>query len=59
MPASPPLSPRNANYFIDARLDPVARTITASEIIAWRNMTSRPASDLRFHLYWNAWRDLR
>ena len=25
---SPPLSPRNANYVIDARLEPASRTIT-------------------------------
>lgn len=56
---NPPLSPRNASYSIDARLDPVARTITASEVITWRNITRTTVSDLRFHLYWNAWRDLR
>jgi hypothetical protein len=54
---TPPLSPRNANYSIDVRLDPVERSITASETITWRNITSKPVSDLRFHLYWNAWRD--
>ena len=53
------LSPRNANYTIDARLDVASRTLTASEVITWRNMSSRPATELRFHLYWNAWRDDR
>ena len=56
---APPLSPRNANYVIDARLDPATRTITASEVITWRNITSTSVSDLQFHLYWNAWRDTR
>src|SRR5579862_2465656 len=56
---TPPLSPRNANYLIDARLDPALRLITGAEIITWRNITARPVSDLRFHLYWNAWRDMR
>ena len=56
---APPLSPRNANYSIDVRLDPASRTITASETITWRNITSKPVNDLRFHLYWNAWRDDR
>jgi Peptidase family M1 domain len=51
-----PLSPRNANYTIAAKLDAAARTITGSEVIAWRNVTTRPASDLQFHLYWNAWK---
>jgi hypothetical protein len=56
---SPALSARNASYSIDARLDPAARTITGSEIIAWRNVTTKAADDLQFHLYWNAWRDDR
>jgi hypothetical protein len=54
---SPPLSPRNANYTIDARLDAPARSITGSELITWRNITGNAATELRFHLYWNAWRD--
>ncbi len=56
---TPPLSPRNANYTITARLDPATRTITGSETITWRNLTSRPAADLQFHLYWNAWQNTR
>jgi hypothetical protein len=53
----PPLSPRNANYSIDARLDPARRKIDGSELIAWRNITTIAATDLQFHLYWNAWRN--
>jgi hypothetical protein len=56
---TPPLSPRNANYTITARLDPASRTITGSERIEWRNITSKPAADLQFHLYWNAWQNTR
>lgn len=56
---TPPLSPRNANYTITARLDPSTRTITGSETISWRNITSRSATELQFHLYWNAWKNLR
>ena len=56
---TPPLSPRNASYTITARLDPATRTITGSETIAWRNITSKPAADLQFHLYWNAWKNTR
>jgi hypothetical protein len=55
----PPRSPRNASYTITARLDPATRTITASETIAWRNITAMPATDLQFHLYWNAWKNMR
>jgi hypothetical protein len=51
-----PLSPRNANYTIEATLDAAAHTISGSEVITWRNITTRPADDLEFHLYWNAWK---
>lgn len=50
-------SPRNANYIIEARLDPASRTITGTETIRWRNIGRAPATDLRIHLYWNAWRN--
>src|SRR5262252_7069774 len=55
----PPRSPRNASYTINARLEPASRTITASEAIAWRNITSKPATELQLHLYWNAWKNTR
>jgi hypothetical protein len=51
------LSPRNASYTLSATLDPSAHTITGSGTILWRNITKAPTSELRFHLYWNAWRD--
>ena len=57
--AAQPLSPRNANYTITAKLDAAAHTITGSEVITWRNIASRPAADLQFHLYWNAWKHER
>jgi len=50
-------SPRNASYQLLATLDPGTHTITGSGRITWRNITTAPARDLRFHLYWNAWRD--
>ena len=56
---TPPLSPRNASYTITARLDPATRTITGSETITWRNITTAAATELQFHLYWNAWKDTR
>jgi len=56
---TPPLSPRNANYTISARLDAARHTISGSEVIVWRNVTTRAASDLQFHLYWNAWKSDR
>jgi Peptidase family M1 domain len=56
---TPPLSPRNANYTISVRLEPATRTISGSETVRWRNVTSKPATDLQFHLYWNAWKNTR
>jgi hypothetical protein len=56
---TPPRSPRNASYAITARLDPSTRTITGSEVITWRNISAATATDLRFHLYWNAWKNTR
>lgn len=52
-----PRADRNANYTLSARLDPSARTITGVGRLEWRNRTAHPTSELRFHLYWNAWRD--
>ncbi len=40
------------------RLDHAAHTLTGRETIRWRNISSHPTSELQFHLYWNAWRDL-
>jgi len=51
------LSPRNANYNIDVRLDGSARSLTGRETIGWKNITNAATSELRFHLYYNAWRN--
>jgi hypothetical protein len=56
-PVAGGLSPRNANYDLDVRLDTATRTLTGSGIIRWRNIGRVPAGTLRLHLYWNAWRD--
>jgi hypothetical protein len=53
---NPPLSPRNASYTITAHLDAASHIITGSEVITWRNITTRTAMELRFHMYWNAWK---
>ena len=57
--AAQALSPRNANYTIDVRLDTQARTLTARETLVWTNITPAPVDELQFHLYYNAWRDER
>ena len=49
-------SPRNASYSIDVTLDPATHTLTGREVVTWRNTTPNPTSELRLHLYWNAWR---
>ena len=51
------LSPRNASYRIDARLEHDTRTITGEAVITWRNTASTAAPSLQFHLYYNAWRN--
>ncbi|MEW5981122.1 MAG: M1 family metallopeptidase [Acidobacteriota bacterium] len=50
-------SPRNASYSIDVRLDHASRTLSGRAILTWRNVASVPTSELRFHLYYNAWRN--
>ena len=55
--ANAPRSPRNASYAITARLDPKSRTLAGDEILTWRNTSSTAAATLRFHLYYNAWRN--
>jgi hypothetical protein len=52
-------SPRNASYSISARLDPSNRTLTGEGRLTWRNTSNIPATTLRFHLYYNAWRNTR
>ena len=51
------LSPRNASYKLSATLDPVNRLIVGRGQLTWRNVSNVPATELRFHMYWNAWRD--
>jgi hypothetical protein len=51
------ISPRNAGYEIHVALDPAARTLTGSQVLTWRNVQDRTTGELRFHLYWNAWRN--
>ena len=52
-----PLSRRNANYSIDVRLDARAHTLTGRETLIWTNSSNTATRELRFHLYYNAWRN--
>lgn len=54
-----PLSPRIANYHIRISLDTHRKVLNGSETIVWHNNTNQPADELRFHLYMNAFRNLR
>jgi len=52
-----PRSDRIANYRIDVRLDPQTKRIEGVERILWKNSSDDPIPDLRFHLYWNAFKN--
>jgi hypothetical protein len=51
------VSPRNASYSIDVRLDVQARQLTGRETLVWTNMSSAGTNEVQFHLYYNAWRN--
>jgi hypothetical protein len=57
LPPLPATSPRNANYSIDARLDPDAHTIQGTLELRWRNVSRVTVQAFPFHLYWNAFRN--
>ncbi len=51
------LSERIANYDIEAVLNTENKTITAKEIITWKNISSDSLNEFHFHLYLNAFKD--
>lgn len=54
-----PKSPRNANYTMEVRLDPQAHRLHGTQVLRWTNITEHPTQELRYHLYYNAWRNDR
>lgn len=48
-----------ASYKISCRLDDAKKTVEGTELLTWKNTTRRPAEELRFHLYLNAFRNSR
>ncbi len=52
-----PLSPRNASYTIEVRLDHEARLLDGRQVLTWQNLQMQSTDELWFHLYWNAWRN--
>ncbi len=64
LPASPllaatPASPPVVEYTLEASLDPKTHTIEGQERLVWRNPSGDPVSELRFHLYLNAFKNNR
>lgn len=54
---APALSPRNASYTIEVRLDPDEKRLEGRQLLRWTNLQDVAAEELRFHLYWNGWRN--
>ena len=46
-------------YLIEAQLIPEARRLVATEVLTWHNNSSHPVDHLRFHLYYNAFRNIK
>jgi hypothetical protein len=57
LPPLPAVSPRNASYTIEARLDPDAHRVTGRLLLDWRNTSDQALASFPFHLYWNAFRN--
>lgn len=51
-----PLSTRVTSYDIDAHVDTDKKTLDATEVITYKNLTGQPLSSFPFHLYLNAFR---
>jgi Peptidase family M1 domain len=51
-----PLSVRIVGYTIDAKLDAKNKTVDATEVLAYKNLTGQPQDTFPFHLYLNAFR---
>ena len=49
-----PAVTRVVAYQIDARLDPVKKTVDATETLTYHNLTGQPQDTFPFHLYLNA-----
>jgi len=51
-----PLSTRVVSYQIDARLDTDKKSLDATEVVTYKNLTGQPLASFPFHLYLNAFR---
>ncbi len=57
--AATPVSPPVVEYTLEAKLDPATHTLEGQERLIWRNPSGDPVSELRFHLYLNAFKNNR
>jgi hypothetical protein len=55
-PDGKPFSQRVVAYTIDAKLDIKAKTLDATEVLEYKNLTGQPLDTFPFHLYLNAFR---
>ncbi|MGE5180822.1 MAG: M1 family metallopeptidase [Acidobacteriota bacterium] len=53
----PPLTPRIANYKLDAKLDVQRHQITGTELLRWTNTGESAVDVLPFHLYMNGFKN--
>src|SRR5579864_7624085 len=58
-PAAEPVRPPVVEYTIRASLDERSNVVEGRERIVWRNPSDDPVSELRFHLYLNAFKNNR
>jgi hypothetical protein len=54
-----PLSPRNASYDMDVKLNTGTKIIDGFETLHWKNLSKDFISELRFHLYLNAFKNTK
>ena len=54
-----PLSPRNASYDMDVKLNTDTKIIDGFETLHWKNLSSDNIEELRFHLYLNAFKNTK
>jgi hypothetical protein len=51
------LTPPIASYQISCRLDAEKKIVEGTQLLTWKNTTTKPAATLQFHLYLNAFRN--
>lgn len=59
LPGAAPLRPPVVEYSIEVALDPGQKTLSGKERLVWRNPSDDFVTELRFHLYLNAFKNTR